>query len=194
MGKQLVFPPEFFSNELFINRRIDDTFIKKAIEHIDILSKVYSTIIIFLDSIGGEFLPAIELYEKILSLSSNGIKVVGVAGENISSSTAIIFQACSVRLIRKNITKSMTLHNIKDTTFFEFIPFVTSRQKVHDVMDKNMDSSYQMQNYLNVIFTSSSNLSKEKVEELLGRETNLNADQILEYGLADGFYNPEDYS
>lgn len=175
-----------FKNQIFINTRIDDNLVDNVIKNLDTLTKVYKEIFVFLNSSGGDVPSAQRLYEKVTTTKNS--KLIGIAGENISSAAAMIFQGFKLRLILPE-TK-MLLHNIDYTVSINFIPHITNRKKTFKAIEAEIKKAYSMQDYINRILIKSSGMKENEIMLMLVKKTTLNAGQILQYGLADAMYNP----
>jgi ATP-dependent protease ClpP protease subunit len=191
IGKQLVFPPLFFTNEIFIKGRINDSLVDKVIEALSVLVCVYNKITVFLDeNSGGDLLPAKRLYEKLIDLRKVS-EITGIAGKQLSSAAFFVFQGFGVRFI--NPETEALIHNLAYNPTIEFIPYVTSRKKTHKAVNDEIDSAYCLQDYLNHILVKSSRITQKELTKMLIKKTILNAEQILQYGFADKIiYDPAD--
>jgi ATP-dependent protease ClpP protease subunit len=187
-GKSFDFPAQFFTNTISIAGIITDDLADKVIAELDFLANFHKTIIIFIESPGGNFFAAKRIYDKLLNISGN-IKTIGIARGDLSSISSVIFQGFLLRIISENT--EMLMHNIKEEITLGFIPFVHSRKKTHEVIDGMIDEAYAIQRFINDSLIIVSGKSEKIITNLLLKKPILNASQILEYELADQILNSE---
>lgn len=128
------------------------------------------------------------MFGKFLDIRRK-VETIGVAGGKLHSAAAMVFQGFGLRLIR--LETKMILHDMTiGIPPIDFIPYKTSEEeKLADVKEVFINS-YLMQDYIDYTLMGKTGMSKEETREMLKKGTTLNAEQILKYNLADGFYNP----
>lgn len=190
-GELFVFPCEFFTNAINIVGSIDDTWADKVVRELDFLAQHHKTIIVSIESPGGDFFAAKRILDKLLSISED-VKTIGIATGDLSSIAAMVFQGFSLRII-SNKTE-MLVHNLKEDIHLCFIPFVHSQKKALKVVGGMINEAYSAQQVIRTTLSAFSGKPESFFKKLLLEKPVLGANKILEYGLADQILDSEQIS
>lgn len=183
MGEMFVFPDQFFTNTICIIGSISNDIADKVVKELDFLARFHKTIIVFIESDGGDFFAAKKIYDKLLELTRKNIETIGIATGDLSSISGFMFQGFSSRIISNGT--EMLVHNLKEEMIIGYIPHVHSRKKTHGIVEGMINESYAVQKLISFTLSIVSGMSEKKVAKLLLQKPILDSGQIMEYGFAD---------
>ena len=128
-----------------------------------------AVVYIYIHSDGGDAYVGLSLFDHI---QSSAVKIVTIADGFVASSASLILLAGHERWSMKN--SSVLIHQIRSTFWGKF-----------DELIDELSNSKMLMNCITNIYKNRTKMKTTKLNDLLKKELNLNAQQCLEFGFID---------
>lgn len=168
----------FYTNDISVQTALDfNTTIMKMASDILCNSNIPKTIVIHINSNGGELFSSIAMMETLRMVEQNGISLTGVIEGCCFSGATLLMLACSTRYVTKN---SVALLHYGSVTYD------ATYNSINDVDELNKNTTMCNKLIYNMYKEGLRNITDEKLKNILSHNLlHITAKEYVKIGLAD---------